>query len=327
MSPKSCTVEGSNNALPATPEELAVLAVLISQHVNVALAQREATNVVDQTHGNQIQGCSYKTFQACQPRSFVGTEGPLGVVRWIERMEVVMVTSNCSAGQRVKYALGEDAAYGLYWIDFKDMLMREYCPRSELQKDMARLVPYLVTPEYKRIERYIWGLAPEIRGLVTPANPTTINEAMRLACSLIMIQCIWMICLRGITEKKAVVADKKLVETEQKPAESKKRWSGSSGSRSGNKIGRDRGSSRMYAANASNPKKSSSPSLKCNTCGNAHSRECKKCGKCNRFGHLAQDCRAQVPGNYGNRNCGCYERFLHKNLQEVNEVFPSEIHS
>ncbi|XP_035841549.1 uncharacterized protein DDB_G0287625-like [Helianthus annuus] len=50
--------------------------------------------------------------------------------------------------------------------------------------DLSRVIPYLVTPEYKRIERYIWGLAPEIRSHVTAAEPTTITQAVTLAVSL-----------------------------------------------------------------------------------------------------------------------------------------------
>ncbi|XP_076934013.1 uncharacterized protein LOC143600119 [Bidens hawaiensis] len=49
---------------------------------------------------------------------------------------------------------------------------------------LARLVPRLVTPEYARIERYIWGLAPEIRGMVTSSKPATIQSARELAKSL-----------------------------------------------------------------------------------------------------------------------------------------------
>ncbi|PWA77483.1 reverse transcriptase domain-containing protein [Artemisia annua] len=39
----------------------------------------------------------------------------------------------------------------------------------------------MVTPEDKRIDRYIWGLAPEMRGMVTSANPLTIQSAVALA--------------------------------------------------------------------------------------------------------------------------------------------------
>ncbi|GJS83578.1 reverse transcriptase domain-containing protein [Tanacetum coccineum] len=43
---------------------------------------------------------------------------------------------------------------------------------------LARLVPYLVTPEIKKIERYIYGLAPQIRGMVASTEPPTIQSAI-----------------------------------------------------------------------------------------------------------------------------------------------------
>ncbi|XP_023758050.1 uncharacterized protein LOC111906527 [Lactuca sativa] len=46
--------------------------------------------------------------------------------------------------------------------------------------ELAKLVPHMVTPEEKRIDRYIWGLAPEIQGMVTSANPNTIQSAVSL---------------------------------------------------------------------------------------------------------------------------------------------------
>ena len=50
--------------------------------------------------------------------------------------------------------------------------------------ELANLVPHMVTPEDKRVDRYIWGLSPEIRGMVTSANPATIQSAVTLAYRL-----------------------------------------------------------------------------------------------------------------------------------------------
>nr|GEY02889.1 reverse transcriptase domain-containing protein [Tanacetum cinerariifolium] len=46
-------------------------------------------------------------------------------------------------------------------------------------QDMSRLVPHLVTPENKRIEMYIYGLAPHIRRMVAAMEPTTIQKAVQ----------------------------------------------------------------------------------------------------------------------------------------------------
>ncbi|GJZ51151.1 hypothetical protein Tco_0605666 [Tanacetum coccineum] len=44
--------------------------------------------------------------------------------------------------------------------------------------ELARLVPHLVTPENKRIERYAYGLAPQIHGMVAVTKPTTIQSVV-----------------------------------------------------------------------------------------------------------------------------------------------------
>ncbi|XP_076933213.1 uncharacterized protein LOC143599032 [Bidens hawaiensis] len=82
-------------------------------------------------------------------------------------------------------AMGRESANQLTWEQLKRLVLDEYCPRKELQKivaelwdltmvgseviayttrfnELARLVPHLVNPEYKRIEKYVWGLAPQI---------------------------------------------------------------------------------------------------------------------------------------------------------------------
>nr|GEZ80021.1 retrotransposon protein, putative, Ty3-gypsy subclass [Tanacetum cinerariifolium] len=81
---------------------------------------------------------------------------------------------------------GRAIAITQHWEDVKKLLMEEYCPGNAIKKlkeefwdhvmieanvdnyttrfhDLARLVPHTVTPESKRIDRYIRGLASAIR--------------------------------------------------------------------------------------------------------------------------------------------------------------------
>ncbi|GJX29815.1 putative reverse transcriptase domain-containing protein, partial [Tanacetum coccineum] len=90
------------------------------------------------------------------------------------------------------------------WEDFKKLLMEEYCPDGEIQKleiefwnhkmvrsnidgyiarfhELARLVPHMVSLENQRVNRYIRGLAPEIKAHVTSSKPTTIQSAVSMA--------------------------------------------------------------------------------------------------------------------------------------------------
>ncbi|GJV60383.1 putative reverse transcriptase domain-containing protein [Tanacetum coccineum] len=50
--------------------------------------------------------------------------------------------------------------------------------------ELAKLVPHLVTPESKRIGRYINGLAPQINGMLRATQPTTIQSAILKAVIL-----------------------------------------------------------------------------------------------------------------------------------------------
>ncbi|XP_076931777.1 uncharacterized protein LOC143597045 [Bidens hawaiensis] len=100
-----------------------------------------------------------------------------------------------------------NAANALTWAEFNELLKEEYNPRDEVQKleqefwnlrmdgseietytnrshELAVLCPQMVNPAYKRIERYIDGLVPQIQGMVTSSRPTTIEEAIFLAHKL-----------------------------------------------------------------------------------------------------------------------------------------------
>ncbi|GKG62794.1 hypothetical protein Tco_0636525, partial [Tanacetum coccineum] len=46
--------------------------------------------------------------------------------------------------------------------------------------ELARLVPHLVTPESRMIEKYVYGLAPQIRRMVIATEPKTIQKALQI---------------------------------------------------------------------------------------------------------------------------------------------------
>ncbi|GJZ24837.1 reverse transcriptase domain-containing protein, partial [Tanacetum coccineum] len=98
-------------------------------------------------------------------------------------------------------ARGRVAAMAMSWNDFKALMVEKFCPSNEMEKlenefwnhkmvgdnhaaytdrfhELAKLVPYLVTPESSRIKMYIAGLAPEIRGMLQATQPTTIQNAI-----------------------------------------------------------------------------------------------------------------------------------------------------
>ncbi|GKE25910.1 putative reverse transcriptase domain-containing protein [Tanacetum coccineum] len=164
------------------------------------IATQVTANVNNANGGNGNggnDGCSYKTFTACNPKEFDTKGGTVALTCWIEKTESVFENSGCTANQRVRYAAS-------CFNDFKALLVEEFCPSNEMEKlenefwnhtmvganhvaftdrfhELAKLVPHLVTPESSRINRYINGLVPQIRGMLRATQPTTIQSAILMA--------------------------------------------------------------------------------------------------------------------------------------------------
>nr|GEU91184.1 hypothetical protein [Tanacetum cinerariifolium] len=97
----------------------------------------------DNTRFNVTRGCTYKEFLAFNPKEYKGKGGAIVYTRWIKKMESVQDMSGCRDSQKVKYTAGSFVG--------------------------------------KRIERYVYGLAPQIRGMVVATEPKTIQKAMQIA--------------------------------------------------------------------------------------------------------------------------------------------------
>nr|GEU58608.1 hypothetical protein [Tanacetum cinerariifolium] len=125
-------------------------------------------DVRNTTEGNNRKGCTYKEFLSCNPKEYDGKGGDIVYTHWIEKMESVHDMSGCRDSQRVKYTAGSfvgkaltwwnfeihirgrEATVGMSWEDFRTLTKEEFCLSNEMQK---LLVPHLVTPESKIIER------------------------------------------------------------------------------------------------------------------------------------------------------------------------------
>nr|GEW20255.1 reverse transcriptase domain-containing protein [Tanacetum cinerariifolium] len=95
--------------------------------------------------------CFYVDFMKCQSLNFKGTEGMVGLTRWIEKMESVFQISGCAVENQVKFAtctlldaaltwwnsqirsLGPDA-YSMTWEVLKKKMTDKYCPHSKIKK-------------------------------------------------------------------------------------------------------------------------------------------------------------------------------------------------
>ncbi|XP_022014509.1 uncharacterized protein LOC110914006 [Helianthus annuus] len=193
--------------------------------------------------------------------------------------------------------------YNLSWEKFVDLVKDIYCPQHEVERietdfltlvmkdldcrsyvtsfnSMSRLVPYLVTPEPKRIARFIGGLAPEVKGKIKASKPSTYRSAVDLSLSLTLD----VVRSRA---KKTTEEGKRKREDDQSP-QSNKKGKGNSGSKKGQSNDKPR----------------------CKTCHKRHFGKCnrdpqaKPCGICKKKGHKSVECR-----NIKDATCyGCNEK-------------------
>ncbi|GJT98525.1 putative reverse transcriptase domain-containing protein [Tanacetum coccineum] len=149
--------------------------------------------------------CTYQDFMKCQPLSFKRIEGVVGLIRWSEKMETVFHISNCS--ERYQRTIRTDVAYALSWRELLKLMTKVYCSRNEIQKmetelwnlsvknnDMATytqrfqeltmMCTKMVPEEEDRVEKFIGGLPDNIQGNVIAAEPTRLQDAVRIANNL-----------------------------------------------------------------------------------------------------------------------------------------------
>nr|GEY33528.1 hypothetical protein [Tanacetum cinerariifolium] len=174
-------IEGVNGDVGGAPDFSMIIAqqlqnllpAMLAQVGNQGNVQNQTSNVVNENVGNVI-------------------------VNGNRKMKFVHDMSGCSIDQKVKYIVGsfmgkaltwwnsqihtlsQEVAVSISWNDFKFMMIQEFCPSHEMQK----LVPHLVTPESQIIERYAYGLAPQIRGMVAAMEPKTIQKVVQISGTL-----------------------------------------------------------------------------------------------------------------------------------------------
>ncbi|GJW17346.1 putative reverse transcriptase domain-containing protein [Tanacetum coccineum] len=99
--------------------------------------------------------------------------------------------------------IGIEEAYKITWSEFKQLLIKKYCPQTEINKiedefynltvkgndlktyirrfqELAVLCPTMVPNSKKLMEVFIGGLPRSIKGNVTASKPQTLEEAMTI---------------------------------------------------------------------------------------------------------------------------------------------------
>ncbi|GJR29633.1 hypothetical protein Tco_1105865 [Tanacetum coccineum] len=139
--------------------------------------------------------CTYQDFMKCQPLSFKGTEGVVGLIRWFEKMETMFHINKCPEKSQIKYAtctlldsaltwwnlhkrtIGTEAAFSMSWRELMKLMTKVF---QELTMMCTKMVP----EEEDRVEKFIGGLPDNIQGNVIAVEPTRLQDVVRIANNL-----------------------------------------------------------------------------------------------------------------------------------------------
>nr|GEV50361.1 hypothetical protein [Tanacetum cinerariifolium] len=218
------TLPNNTNPNNMTPES--VLAI-IDQALLRNSTNRDGSHSSHEENQRNVQiarSCFYVDFMKCQPLSFKGTKGMVGLTRWIEKTELVFQISGCAIENQVKFAtctlldaaltwwnseirsLGPDA-YSMTWEVLKKKMTNKYCPQGEIKrleielwnlkvkennvsaytkcfKELNLICTKFVADETKKIDKYVSRLLDNIYGSVKSSNPKTLDETIELANDL-----------------------------------------------------------------------------------------------------------------------------------------------
>nr|GFA17638.1 hypothetical protein [Tanacetum cinerariifolium] len=203
-------------------------------------------------NGSRV-GCSHNEFIACYPKEYDDEFFP---THEMQELEIEL-------WNHVIVRAGHDA----------------YTDRSH---ELARLVPHLVTPKSRKIKRYVYGIAPQIRGMVAATKPKTMQKAVNGSIKKV--------------EKRGNVKE---------PSKDNNGRDNNKRTKTGN----------VFATTVNLVRRENTGAWpKCTTCNSYHAPggPCHTCFNCNRSSHLAKDYRG-VPRNINPVNArnppgrACYE--------------------
>ncbi|GJV49654.1 hypothetical protein Tco_1439866 [Tanacetum coccineum] len=197
------------------------------------------------------------------------------------------------------------------------MMTAEYCPGIKIQRieqelwmltmkgddiegynnrfhELAVMCPNLVTPESKKIKRYVLGLPKRVKGNVTSSKPANIHKAINMDHELVE---------QAVQTKATRIGES-----------NKRKWEDHQKNNSNNNTHHQQQNRRREAAKAyvaapaegmletQKGRGYARNSLLCNKCKLHHYGLCPpNCGKCQRLGHHENDCRAKASATGAHR--------------------------
>ncbi|GJT73186.1 reverse transcriptase domain-containing protein [Tanacetum coccineum] len=161
----------------------AQLQAMIDEGVTAVLAARATTQNGDDSHTSgtgarrnerTVRECTYQDFMKCQPLFFRGTEGAVDLTQWFERMETVF---------RIRNEIRRIEAE-LWNLKVKGTDVVAYNQRFQ---ELALLCDRMFPEETDKIERYVGGMPDPIYSSVVASKPKTMQEAIEMGATHMMI--------------------------------------------------------------------------------------------------------------------------------------------
>ncbi|GJR98347.1 reverse transcriptase domain-containing protein, partial [Tanacetum coccineum] len=175
-----------------------VIRKLVADSVTTAL-EAQAANMANTDNTTRpreapvARQCSYKEFMSCQPYQLPNCK--------VKFATGTLTEEALSWWNSFAQPIGIEEAYKITWVEFKKLLIKKYCPRTEVQKmedefyhltmkgndlktyvrrfqELATLCPTMVPDSEKMMEVFIGGLPQSIEGNVTASKPQTLDEAI-----------------------------------------------------------------------------------------------------------------------------------------------------
>ncbi|GJT34515.1 putative reverse transcriptase domain-containing protein [Tanacetum coccineum] len=211
--------------------------------------------------------------------------------------------------------LGLEVANAKSWNDMKIMMREEFCPPKEIQRmevelwnlsvkdsnisaytqrfnELVLLCPEMVPSKKKKVEAYLRSLSENIKGETTSSRPVVLNEAVRMAHTLM--------------EQKLQAKAERIAKSNKRKWESNNNQGDNNNNQGGNNNNNRRnyqnnnrhnqnnnqryGNARALTTTQNAGANQTGVASKCNRCGICHFDQCPpKCNNCRKMGHKEKD--------------------------------------
>ncbi|GJY26252.1 putative reverse transcriptase domain-containing protein [Tanacetum coccineum] len=202
-----------------------------------------------------------------------------------------------------KRTIRTEAAFSMSWKELMKLMTKVYCLRNEIQKietefwnltvknndlaaytqrfqELTMMCTKMVPEEEDQVEKFIGGLPDNIQGNVIAAEPTRLQDAVRIANNL-MDQKLKGYAVKNVENKRRLEVNQRDNRGQQPPFKRP--------NEGGQNV------ARAYIADNNKKKPYNGLLPLCNKCQLHHEGLCTvRCRKCNKVGHLTRDCKVTI---------------------------------